>query len=197
MVLSLSARRVVTVHPFKCTRWAQAAQQIFLCGSKMVSCRYECVSQRVPACACANVMLLCMAHGGVQANLPSTTVWTIAASCSACYARVGSPSADRTDRTPMAERTRRASKRGTDAPSPLAHPFLARSVRTTPSNRRSSGSDASRHSRQSHNYSMRSAYRWKSSHRHPFPLLLISFTCLPPYASRFEAFEAFVSRVRS
>jgi hypothetical protein len=186
------------VHAFKYTSMVTAVQKIRRCRSIMVSCRYECM----PGCArmrmYAYCMLLCMCHAVVQiksvsSSVPALALTQQASSCASC-ARFDSPKEDRTDRMGAAERMTHV--RGVPVEPLLLHPLpsLARSDRTTPCSRRSSGSDASRHRRQSHKYSMRSEYHWQSSHLPPLPLLLISFIFLPRYAGRYVRFLPFAYR---
>jgi hypothetical protein len=75
----------------------------------------------------------------------------------------------------------------------LPPPCLALSGRSTRCGRHRSESERRNFALSLPRQRRRSDARWKPSHVQLLPLLLISFTCRPPSANRFEAFVAFTS----
>jgi hypothetical protein len=121
------------VHSSVQTKASTAMHPISHCILLTVRRIDECVIQRIPARACAHVMLLCVLHAGMQVRGWSLLVQRLLASTAAARPHASSAAfvseESRTDRMAVAGRIRVASI-DTHELSPLrARPFLARSDR--------------------------------------------------------------------
>ena len=164
-------------------------------------CVDVCVFHRVPPCACAHVMLLCVRHAGVQVREQCTPMHISGVAVkrhrSAPSARSRSSPGSQTGRMAEAERTNRASCVTTETLLLRTHPFLARSVCTTLSDRRRSESGERNCALSWLRQRRRLDVRWRPSHHHLLPLPLISSIFPPPSASRSAPSAAFASPASS